>query len=36
MNGNYCGHDGNAAISAMFGHVLAVGEVTGTYSLNPP
>jgi hypothetical protein len=27
--------DGNAAISAMFGHILAVGEVKGTYSLNP-
>jgi len=27
--------DGNAAISAMFGHILAVGEVNGTYSLNP-
>ena len=27
--------DGNAAISAMFGHILAVGEVIGSYSLNP-
>ena len=27
--------DGNAAISAMFGHILAVGEVKGTYSINP-
>jgi hypothetical protein len=27
--------DGNAAISAMFGHILAVGEVNGSYSLNP-
>ena len=27
--------DGNAAISAMFGHIIAVGEVNGTYSLNP-
>lgn len=27
--------DGNAAISAMYGHILAAGTVTGTYTLNP-